>query len=157
MVTIVIVSCLCSAAGMAQKQNPPEGGTAEGFHTSCTDVLYPREQPAGHPCQLRPGTQGDGAGCCDDREINEAENEVWLADLTGNLMKEGTTTRSARSRGARKQQAWGVQSTSRSGLDQNNSRSKQSSLSPDPDMVDPARRCHPKSSLSRVRTSPSEE
>lgn len=27
--------------------------------------------------------------------LNEAENEIWLADFTGNLMKEGTSTRSA--------------------------------------------------------------
>ena len=36
----------------------------------------------------------------------EKANEVWLADLTGDLMREGTTTRDRRRRFRSKRHAW---------------------------------------------------
>ena len=88
---------LLLVAGMvfAQKQTPPEGSAPKDFKLPAKQTFT---LDNGMTVALAP--YGDlpkvtvnlviRAG-----NINEAADEVWLADLTGNLMKEGTTTRSA--------------------------------------------------------------
>ena len=86
--------CLCAVA-LGQKETPPEGGQPKDF------VLPPRTT-----FTLENGLK---ATCVEFGTIpkvtiravvrsgngDEGENETWLADLTGEMMKEGTTTRSS--------------------------------------------------------------
>src|SRR5579871_20458 len=76
----------------AQKQTPPAGGTPKDFKlpekkngTLANGLKSTRVQYGAIPkveIQLIIKTGN----------VHEAANEVWLGDLTGNLMKEGTTT-----------------------------------------------------------------
>ena len=93
--TILLVLCLLGTAGRAQKQSAPEGGQPKDFTLpqksvfslenglQVTLVQYGLVPKVTVQAGIRTGN------------INEAENETWLADLTGDMMKEGTTTRSA--------------------------------------------------------------
>ena len=93
--TILLASCLLGTAGRAQKQSPPEGGQPKDFvlpqksvmsfdnGLQVTLVQYGLVPKVTVQAVLRTGN------------IDEAENEVWLADMTGDLMKEGTMTHSA--------------------------------------------------------------
>jgi zinc protease len=86
---------LLSTAAEAQKQLPPEGGTPKDFQLpvkqqftldnglEVTLVPYGAVPKVSVRVVVRSGN------------INEKENQVWLADITGDLMKEGTTTRSS--------------------------------------------------------------
>ena len=79
----------------AQKQQPPAGGTPKPFAlprketftlkngTQVTLVPYGSIPKVTVSAVVRVGN------------INETAEQVWLADLTGDLMKEGTTTRTA--------------------------------------------------------------
>lgn len=74
---------------------PPEGGTPKAFNLPKTETFKLKNgmevtfAPYGNipkvaiSAVIRSGN------------INEAANQIWLADLTGDLMKEGTTSRSA--------------------------------------------------------------
>ncbi len=84
-----------STLAFSQKQAPPEGGTPRDFKLppkttftlpnglSVTIVPYGTIPKVTVSAIVRVGN------------LNEKENEVWLADIMGDLMKEGTTTRSA--------------------------------------------------------------
>ena len=91
---LTAVICFAAAAG-AQKQTPPAPGSPKDFR------LTPRASftlPNGMQVSMVPfGTVpkvfvrlGLLAG-----NVNEAANETWLADLTADMMQEGTTTRTA--------------------------------------------------------------
>ena len=92
---LVLASCL-ALPGLAQKETPPPGGQPKNFvlpaqqtfsldnGLAVTLVQYGDVPKVTVELALRTGN------------IDEAAAEVWLADLTGELMKEGTTTRSAR-------------------------------------------------------------
>ena len=81
--------------GLAQKQSPPEGGPPKDFvlpekttftldnGLAATLVNYGIVPKVSVRFVVRAGN------------IDESENEIWLADLTGDLMKEGTLTRTA--------------------------------------------------------------
>src|SRR5690349_3979676 len=91
---IFIVACLLGSSAinsaLGQKQTPPAGGQPKDF------VL-----PAKKVDQLKNGLRSTlvqyGAipkvtinVIVKSGNVHEAANEVWLADLTGNLMQEGT-------------------------------------------------------------------
>jgi zinc protease len=88
--TLVLV---CAFVNMnAQKQTPPAGGTPKDFK-------LPEKQVNTLPNGLRSTLVHYGALPKVDVQliiktgnIHEGENEVWLGDLTGLFMKEGTTT-----------------------------------------------------------------
>jgi zinc protease len=84
--------CAISLTAQSQKQSPPEGGAPKDF-----------KLPAKKTDKLRNGlsTTMVQYGAIPKVNINviiktgnvhEGPNEVWLADLTGNLMREGTTS-----------------------------------------------------------------
>ena len=80
------------AFAVAQKQTPPLGGTPKDF-------VLPEKKINQLPNGLRSSMVQYGAIpkvsinlIIKTGNIHEASNEVWLADLTCNLMKEGTTT-----------------------------------------------------------------
>jgi zinc protease len=77
---------------VAQKQSPPEGGKPRDFQ-------LPAKKISKLPNGLTTTLVQYGAipkvninVIIKTGNIHEAENEVWLGDLTGNLMREGTTT-----------------------------------------------------------------
>ena len=91
--TALVALVAASLAG--QKQAPPAAGAPKGF------ALTPRRTfslPNGMQVSMVPfGTVpkvfvrlGVRTG-----HVNESENQVWLADVTGDLLQEGTTTRTA--------------------------------------------------------------
>jgi predicted Zn-dependent peptidase len=93
--TIAAAIIVLSTVVQAQKQIPPEGGTPRDFKLpqkqqftlpnglAVTMVPYGSVPKVTVSVVIRFGN------------INESENEVWLADIVGDLMKEGTKTRSA--------------------------------------------------------------
>ena len=89
--SLAILSMMCSVA-IAQKQTPPEGGTPRDFQLpekklnklpnglGSTLVQYGAIPKVNINVIIKTGN------------IHEGPNEVWLGDLTGNLMREGTTS-----------------------------------------------------------------
>lgn len=92
---IFLLTMMSLGAFAADKQTPPAGGPPKGF------TVPPHQDftlPNGMKVTLIP--YGNVPKVTIDvivrsGSINEAENQVWLADLTGELMKEGTKTRSS--------------------------------------------------------------
>jgi zinc protease len=92
---ILLFSIAAAAPLLADKQSPPAPGTPKGFSVptpktftldngmGVTLVQYGTVPKVSVSLAVRTGN------------IDEKANEVWLADLTGDLLSEGTTTRSA--------------------------------------------------------------
>jgi zinc protease len=90
--TCLAATCFLTLAALAQKQTPPEGGTPRDFQLpakkiskldnglSTTLVQYGAIPKVNINVIIKTGN------------IHEGPNEVWLGDLTGNLMREGTTS-----------------------------------------------------------------
>src|SRR5258708_6842794 len=88
----VVFACATVVNTIAQKQTPPVGGTPKDFK-------LPEKQGSILANGLRSTLVHYGALPKVDVQliiktgnVHEASNEVWLCDLTGLLMKEGTTT-----------------------------------------------------------------
>jgi zinc protease len=91
-VLLILVFAISAFQATAQKQTPPAGGTPKDFK-------LPEKQMNSLPNGLRSSLVHYGAIPKVDVQliiktgnVHEAANEVWLADLTGLLMKEGTTS-----------------------------------------------------------------
>lgn len=83
------------SALFGQKELPPAGGTPKDFTLPKKSTFT---LPNGLTAVLVPyGTlpKATVSVVVFSGNLNEKENEVWLADITGDLMKEGTTSRSA--------------------------------------------------------------
>lgn len=86
---------VCFAASIsvnAQKQTPPVGGTPKDFKLPAKKTI---KLPNGFSSSLVPYGMVPKVSVnliVKTGNIHEDANEVWLADLTGELMKEGTTT-----------------------------------------------------------------
>ena len=94
---VAILSALAAAAAplMAQRQTPPEGSAPRDFQ-----LAEPREitLPNGLKVVLVEYGQVPKATVSlvvRSGNANETKSQVWLADLTGELMQEGTATRTA--------------------------------------------------------------
>lgn len=86
---------LAALVAVGQKQVPPEGGTPKDFALPQVEVF---ELSNGLTATLVPYGKLPKVTVrlvIQTGNIDEAADEVWLADLTGDLMKEGTTSRSA--------------------------------------------------------------
>jgi len=82
-------------SGMAQKQAPPAGGPPKPFKVPAKQTF---SLPNGIKVTMVPyGTTPKVfvAAMLSAGNINEGPEQVWLADLTGEMMKEGTKTRTA--------------------------------------------------------------
>ena len=93
--TILAAIALLSVDVFGQKQVPPEGGKPKDFK-------LPEKQQFGLPNGLEATLIPFGtipkvtvSIVVRSGNINEKENQVWLADITGELMKEGTKTRTS--------------------------------------------------------------
>jgi len=88
-----ILSLFCAAAflpAFAQKQTPPAGGAAKDFKLSEKKVQpYPNglKTTLVHYGELPKATI---SLIIKTGNVHEGENQVWLADLTGELLREGT-------------------------------------------------------------------
>lgn len=90
---VCLIFCLLSNTVIAQKEKPPQGGTPKDFKLpqkesftlknglKATLVPYGKLPKVTIWIVVRAGN------------LNEDKNEVWLADLTGDMMKEGTEHR----------------------------------------------------------------
>lgn len=88
----LVIICLSGITAVAQKETPPEGGTPRDFQLpakkssklnnglTTTLVQYGAIPKVNISVIIKTGN------------IHEGPDEVWLADLTGNLMREGTTS-----------------------------------------------------------------
>src|ERR1700741_4798519 len=90
--TILILTGITCASVFAQKQTPPAGGTPKDFVLPEKKI---NQLPNGVKSQMV--QYGDIPKVSvqlivKTGNVHEGPNEVWLADLTGNLIKEGTTT-----------------------------------------------------------------
>lgn len=91
---IAAVLCMActSTASAQQKQMPPTGGKAKDFKLSAKkEKTYPNGLKA---TTVQYGTipKATISLIIKTGNVHEGPNEVWLADLTGRLLKEGTTT-----------------------------------------------------------------
>jgi zinc protease len=88
-----VALCLAlSISAFAQKQTPPEGGTPRDFKLPEKKVS---KLPNGLTTTLVPYGAIPKVNInvvIKTGNIHEGPNEIWLADLCGNLMREGTTT-----------------------------------------------------------------
>lgn len=85
----------CTISGLAQKQAPPAGGPPKPFKVPAHETFA---LPNGMQVTLVPYGSTPKvfvAAMVRAGNIDEAPDQVWLADLTTNLLKEGTKTRSA--------------------------------------------------------------
>src|SRR5688572_11212226 len=93
--TLTLAAALSAAAALAQKQAPPAPGQPKGFR-----VPTPREFKLDNGLEVTLVDYGTVPKATVELSVltgnaSEAANQVWLADLTGDLMAEGTTTKSA--------------------------------------------------------------
>src|SRR5215203_2668912 len=89
--TILILSCTAALLpAVAQKQTPPAGGPAKDFKLSAKKVqTFPNglKTTLVHYGEVPKATI---SLIIKTGNVHEGENQVWLADLTGELLREGT-------------------------------------------------------------------
>lgn len=85
---------LCTIA-YAQKETPPEGGQPKDFTLPPKTTFTLDNGLKATLVEFGIIPKVTIRAVVRSGNINEGENEVWLSDLTGDLMKEGTTTRSS--------------------------------------------------------------
>ncbi|HEX9615018.1 MAG TPA: pitrilysin family protein, partial [Bacteroidota bacterium] len=95
LLSMFIVLLFSSSVLFSQKELPPEGGKPKDF-------TLPKKQTfaLGNGLEVTMVPYGalpkvTASVVIRSGNLNERPNEVWLADITGDLMKEGTTSRSA--------------------------------------------------------------
>lgn len=89
---ILIIPVLIVSAALAQKQAPPEGGTPKDFKLPGKEVRKLPNGLTGTYVQYGAIPKVNISVIIKTGNIHEGPQEVWLADLTGNLMREGTTS-----------------------------------------------------------------
>jgi predicted Zn-dependent peptidase len=85
-------ACLFGIAAQAQKQTPPEGGTPRDFQLPAKKVSKLNNGLTTTLVQYGAIPKVNVNIIIKTGNIHEGPNEVWLGDLTGNLMREGTTS-----------------------------------------------------------------
>ncbi|MBK5279556.1 MAG: insulinase family protein [Bacteroidia bacterium] len=89
----LVISATISSQALAQKQTAPVGGTPKDFKLP---EKKEKQLPNGLRFTLVPYgavPKADVRLIIKTGNVHEAADEVWLADLTGMLLKEGTTTK----------------------------------------------------------------
>src|SRR5688572_11377281 len=93
--TIVFAIALFATSALAQKQAPPQPGTPKGF---TVPAIRRVELPNGLKIRFVPYGEMPKATVrlvIQTGNMDESANEVWLSDLTADLLEQGTTTRTA--------------------------------------------------------------
>ncbi|HEY6065506.1 MAG TPA: insulinase family protein, partial [Thermoanaerobaculia bacterium] len=88
-----LVLLFCAASALGQKQSPPAPGTPKGFRVPATKkfTLDNGLKVTLAPYGTVPKVTVELAVVAGNAA--ESVNEIWLADLTGDWMREGTATR----------------------------------------------------------------
>lgn len=89
-ITLFIV--ILASQATAQKQSPPEGGTPKDFQLPSKKINKLSNGLGSTVVQYGAIPKVTINVIIKTGNIHEAANEVWLADLAGNLMREGTTS-----------------------------------------------------------------
>jgi predicted Zn-dependent peptidase len=89
---IILFLAAVSLTVQAQKQTPPPGGTPKDFVIPEKKVSQLKNGLKSTLVQYGSVPKVNVNLIIKTGNVNEGSNEVWLADLTGNLMQEGTTT-----------------------------------------------------------------
>ena len=89
---IILSAIAISTPSIAQKQMPPPGGTPKDFVLPEKKVSHLKNGLKSTLVQYGSVPKVNVNLVIKTGNINEGSNEVWLADLTGNLMQEGTTS-----------------------------------------------------------------
>src|SRR5688500_15691266 len=92
---IVVAIALFATSVSAQKQTPPAPGTPKGF---TVPAIRRVELPNGLKIRFVPYGEMPKATVrlvIQTGNMDESANEVWLSDLTADLLEQGTTTRTA--------------------------------------------------------------
>ena len=88
----LVAALLFFSSTQAQKQTPPEGGTPKDFKLPERDNNKLSNGLTATLVQYGLIPKVDINVIVKTGNIHEDESEVWLADLTGDLMNEGTTS-----------------------------------------------------------------
>ena len=103
----------------AQQERPPEGGEPKDFQLPETETLTLDNGLEVTLVQYGTLPKVNASLVIRAGNVNEAENEIWLADLTTDFLKEGTTSKSARELAEEAAQIGGQINTS-TGMDEIN-------------------------------------
>ena len=87
---IVLLTVLLNPVAMAQKEVPPTGGTPKDFKLPEKKVNKLANGLASNLVQYGAIPKVNINLIIKTGNVHEAANEVWLADLTAELLKEGT-------------------------------------------------------------------
>jgi predicted Zn-dependent peptidase len=93
--TIVLAIALFASSALAQKQTPPPAATPKGFNIP---TIRRVELPNGLEVRFVPYGEMPKATVrlvVQTGNMDESANEVWLSDLTADLLEQGTATRTA--------------------------------------------------------------
>ncbi len=88
----LIIVGMSGISAVAQKETPPEGGTPRDFSLPAKKVSELSNGLTTTLVQYGAIPKVNVNVIIKTGNVHEGPNEVWLADLTGNLMREGTTT-----------------------------------------------------------------
>lgn len=88
----LVIVCLLGINVLAQKQSPPEGGTPRDFQLPAKKISKLNNGLTATLVQYGAIPKVNVNVIIKTGNIHEGPDEVWLGDLTGNLMREGTTT-----------------------------------------------------------------
>ncbi|HEV7621161.1 MAG TPA: insulinase family protein, partial [Flavisolibacter sp.] len=80
----------------AQKQLPPEAGTPKDFHLAANKEVLLANGLKGVMVSYGNIPKVEISLIIKTGNIHEAENQVWLADLTGKMLREGSTRYNAK-------------------------------------------------------------
>lgn len=94
-VFFVALLVVATAVSFAQKQLPPEGGTPRDFKLPPKQTFTLRNGVNVTMVQYGSLPKVTISMIVRSGNMNEQSNEVWLSDVTGDLMKEGTISRGA--------------------------------------------------------------
>jgi len=87
---MIAIICATSFICMAQKETPPVGGVAKDFKLSAKKIQKYSNGLRSTLVHYGSLPKVNVSLIIKTGNVHEADNQVWLADLTGRLMKEGT-------------------------------------------------------------------
>ncbi len=93
---LIVLMFFLSSLLWAQQEQPPQGGEPKDFQLPETDTFTLENGLKVTLVQYGTLPKVNASLVIRAGNINETENEIWLADLTTDYLKEGTTSKSAR-------------------------------------------------------------
>ena len=89
------ISAATAQAGTASKQTPPAGGPPKAFHLPALEKFSLPNGLQVTMAQFGSIPKVEVSVAVRAGGLNETASQVWLSELTGRLIKEGTTSRTA--------------------------------------------------------------